>query len=219
MRKVILVLFSLIVMLCLVSCERNWENSPPPLRVYILIIKFKQPEYKDYIMSHFSTKADCDLGPAIYPRFLPPSVLNLYGQSPYIELADGYLLFDWKWEQAYYYGAIINEKWTELTTRNICWPIEKLYVARPVAEIYNISADKIKEYNSGYLEHDTSVSYLVFPYSEQRWKNLKKQEKKRVLSQTKEIDEAFIEYAEVLSRMINEGKLDEYGTKYSFENN
>jgi hypothetical protein len=214
----LIMLFSLFfIILCATGCDRgcnngNQENSIPPLQIDgVQIIKFNEAEYKDYILTCFSTREDCALRMVSSKFFLPPSVLNLYGQSPYIQLADDYLLIDWKWRNVYWEDneAVINKKWTELKDRSICFPIEDLYVSYPVNEHYFIAFDKIKEYNSGYLEH-TITTYVDDFYAEENWLCLSKQTKTNVLDWTEETNKAYIECAEILNRMIQDGKLGEY---------
>jgi len=211
----------MLVVLCLTTCQEgcgcnnNELNSLPPFRITTGIIKFKQTEYKEYVMAYFSTREGCALSLESY-YFQPLSSLILYGQSPYIELADDYLLIDWKWFPVYWVDneAIINKKWTEWTelkSRDICLPIEDLYVSYPVMELYSIDPCKIKEYNSGYLKYD--IPEYIGIFSERTWACMKKQQRERILLRTVEIDNAFVEYAEILTRMINEGSLDKYGIK------
>lgn len=218
--NIFILLFSIFfIILCATGCDRgcieSQKNSIPPLQIRGLhIIKFNEVEYKDYILTCFSTREDCTFAMVESDFFLPSSVLNLYGQSPYIQLADDYLLIDWKWRNIYWENneAVINKKWTELKDRSICFSIEDLYASYPVNEYYFIEFDKIKEYNGGYLEHTITTSADEF-YAEETWSCLSKQIKANVLDWAEETNKGYIEYAEILNRMINEGKLDEYGSK------
>jgi len=214
--KTKILLFSLITTLCAVSCTYPVGPGLPP-EPSVEIIKFKRPEYKDYIMTSSMSKTARALKMATSGFVLPDTVLNLYGQSPYIELVDNYLLIDWKWGRIYYNNndGIIKEKWTELKDIKTVWPLDQLYVDYPVAEAYYVYVDKIKEYNGGYLEHDEVAPFMRVEDATP----LFEEQKEWVMYWLEETDSAFIEYAEILSRMINEGKLEKYGSKTKLRKN
>lgn len=211
-------------MLCSVACNRNTEcdsgkelNSIPPREIVVQIIKFKQPEHKDYILTHFSTRENCGLSPVMECISFPDLNVSPYRQSPYIELADDYLLLDWKSTIMWDTRAIINEKWTEWIDDNTCWNTENLYIEYPVAELYHIEQSKIKKYNNEYLEN-SEINSLAGFYFQKDWACLTNQQKDYLKKWFDNADNAYVEYTEILTRMISEGKLDEYGSSIELRN-
>ena len=215
------ILFLMLVMLSITACERNNSNDYPnddcclPPKPAVEIIKFKKSEYKDYIMVGSPEETSTLLTLNTYYFAVPSSVFNLYGQSPYIDLMDDYLLIDWKWNRIFYQNndAIITEKWAELKDLNTTYSLEKLYVNHPVAEYYWVEIDKIKECNGGYLEHDSVTPFWRTEYVARDWEKFPEVEKEAIIYWAEKTDRAFVEYTEILLRIISEGKLNQFGQK------
>lgn len=213
MKKIIL-FFNTVIILCIISCSEDSANYALAPKPGVCVIKFKQPEYKNYIMTYSLTKDRKVLTLATTHFAFPASVINMYGQSPYVELSDNYLLIDWKWGRIYYPNneAIINEKWTEFKDIDTKWPVEKLYINRPVEKYYYVYTDKIKEYNEGYLKYDSLFFLRGLDFSEEYWR-FSDEEKEWMMNEAEKMNKAYMEYTEILNRMINDGKLDKYGIK------
>ncbi len=101
----------ILLSLCLgfIACDSDCQCDPPPEVLNngaLLIVQFKKPEYKDYIMIVFPDTARMTVtNQEIYftsnngynPTALPPTeLIDVYHKSPYIDLVDNYVLVDWK---------------------------------------------------------------------------------------------------------------------------
>lgn len=203
-----------IVLLLTTACHNNIGPHDPDSGNCVTIIKFHKSEYKEHVMVYA-------LDPAKYSTTslctdhicLPDSIIHICGKSPYIELPDDYLLIDWKWKRLYYQNneAIINTKWSDLKDEHTRFPTSEIIVMYPVAEFYHFSISTLREYNNGYLESDDPNSYNGDPacpcYTDDDWNRLSPEHEMRVLKYAEQYDNAQIEYAEILKRMIEEGNL------------
>lgn len=205
------------------GCNREFGPGPRPEPNPIpdmWIIKFEKPEYKDYIMTLSPRPEDTLTVPYAGDFVLPLSVENLYGQSPYIELSEDYLLVDWHWKNMFILRkeAIIKEKWENFRyTPNeqrwpvAQWPIDMLYVDRPVVECYTIEPNQIEQYLHG-DDHPTRKLAHVYA-SESDWAGYTEEQKEETLKNVAWNDSLYVRYTPVLCRMIEEGKLDDYGMR------
>lgn len=107
MKIKIIILLSLC--LSFIACDSDCRCDPPPEVLNngaLLIVQFKKPEYKDYIMVVFPDTARVAVtNQEIYftsnngynLTALPPTeLIDVYHKSPYIDLVDNYVLVDWK---------------------------------------------------------------------------------------------------------------------------
>lgn len=217
-RKAIIPLL-LSVMCGFWGCNREFGPAPRPAPA-LYVIKFKQPEYKNHIMTVSPPEG---VETILYgAKFaLPVSMKNLYGQSPYVELSGGYLLIDWHWGRVYYPDneAIISEKWEDFhydpDVNFAEWSIDKLYVKYPVKECYTFAPRRIEEYLHGkdHLVFDLANIY----FSEKEWDEFTDGQKALRLREIAWNDSLYKVYIPALCRIIEEGKLDDYGYKWKLK--
>ena len=149
MKKLFYIL-SLILLLGLAnSCNRD-SALPTP---HAVVIKFKHPEYKDYILANYFKGEDFIFGMR-YNRCIDP--IGQAGFSPYWELPDDWLLVDWKWFSFPYDAGLVllNElTWDkfEIDATNISgipkWPLTEPHIIQPVEKIYYINARHLEEFS------------------------------------------------------------------------
>lgn len=107
----------------------------------LTVIKFTNPSYKDNILATDTDNRDKqDVFYAFDYRITEISNINVYdwvakynmiGQSPYIELTDGYLLIDWHWviilnlgdkyNSNYGRTILLEQKWSDLKDFSQRW--------------------------------------------------------------------------------------------------
>ena len=214
-------LLATLIVLSTTACKDEPFRDLAPKERSLEIIKFKQPEYKEFVMTMFSKSNETDELPFAGEFILPPSLANYSGQSPYIELSDGYLLINWRWERMYYPGeeAIIDLKWKDATYPSYdgdswpvaSWPKERLLADSPVAEYYVTSSQQMEKYLHG--ENSTHQSVHIIRISEKDWAEYDDFWKKEMLQRIAHNDSLYEVYPPVLCRMIEEGKLDKYSSK------
>lgn len=218
----------ILLSLCLdlVACDPYRCFPPPaPTAGEVMVVKFKQPEYKEHILVASPKKREPGLSLVPTTRYwigysLPPIVENLYRQAPYTELLDDYLLIDWKYalpikrvlkEKA----SIIINTWEEMDELEKWWPFENMYVKYPFDEIISVPLDSLNVYNGGLeypqLNHITYDSYNDYLDYSNHTAALNDIQKNRPAT-----DSSFVEYKNVLNKMIQEGVLGEYG-KYIYK--
>ncbi|MCI7575312.1 MAG: hypothetical protein MSS82_00750 [Bacteroidales bacterium] len=223
----------LLLSLCLglAACNESQEVKNTPYMPYewgngeVYVLQFKKPEYKEYIMAYHPPYDNTCLytnyvSQPIYPT-LPIEVLDVYHQSPYIDLVDNYVLLDWKnyhfITQTYQSGyknrmVIIRNKWDEYDDAGQQWPLENLYVTDPCEKLCNFKVDTLCFYNNG-LEYPCLPKFILGGIDKRDWEekyeyNSRRQEE--LEQEIVEADNAFAEYKEILIKMINEGVLEHY---------
>lgn len=222
----------LLLSLCLglAACNESQEVKNNPYVHYewgngeVYVLKFKKIEYKEYIMVHppihvndstyYSVTLDFAGGPA-----LPIEIRDVNHQSPYIDLVDNYVLLDWDtWYMitnclalARFKTDLLINKWDEFEIDKQ-WSLENFYVTQPCEKAYNIKVDSLSSYNNG-------LKYPYMPYlasmdfnATREWEALKQQGRGAEYREAdiKLADSAYMEYKEVLIKMINDGVLDNY---------
>ena len=81
-----------IISLSFFGCRQNEDPDPGPLAV---VLKFKNPDYKNYILANYFEGEDKILGMRYYSCEEP---IGQTGYSPYWELPNDWLLVDWNWQ-------------------------------------------------------------------------------------------------------------------------
>ncbi len=207
-----IVLLGTLIVLSITACKDEPTPKPyvPSPGYHAAVIKFDKPEYKEHIMVYADGFSEGTTRLCAERFALPDSVIHICGKSPYIELPQDYLLIDWKWDRIYYQNneAIIHEKWSELKTADDKWPIEDIYVTYPVKEAYYLDIEDMKAYNGGTLEYD-SIRGVGGTVSESAWAKYSDEEKEQRLIRKNMLDSAQAYFAEVISNMIQDGKLPE----------
>ena len=206
------------VLCCFLACSKP-APVPTPSSGYVEVIKLKQPEYKQHIMVYVPEKEDVPLSVSVSNSYFCTSqeIETICGQSPYIELPQNYLLIDWKWRRIFSYlvneEGLIADEWITFDDINQTWPKEQLYVNRPIQEYYVVEVSRLKEYNGGYLRYPYLNPELCYQeFSEEKWERMSKEEKENMVVETLRMDSSYMEYKEILDRMIGEGVFLDYAT-------
>ena len=162
------ILFSAVLLASCNSLELPWETVPvtkaPPVMNYdimcyspstyafLQVIKFKKDEYKDMIVVENKAGTNnwlirggtgdwlTDGGAGSMFRIPVPA-----GTKPYRDLADGYVVVDWRIETVFLYfpfTRLVQMSWSEVNKWDMTWSEESLTFiddAEPIAENYVIS--------------------------------------------------------------------------------
>ena len=201
------------VMYALSSCR--YTPSPDITEQYLEIIKFNQPEFKDYIMV-VSDGENCGnlWGVRRYDniRSICPDS-SLYGRSPYLELNDDWLLINWKWGGMYYYkkDALVKYKWCDtIYPIHASWQDSELYACRPISEVYFLPPSNVEVYNGDTTEHNFSEYARLYNQYDSTMEKHKLQ-----LWAIAYVDSIYMDFAVTLNKMMSDGDLEKYG-HYSF---
>lgn len=132
------------------SCEEHTYASRP--RPYVVVLKFEQPDYKNYILANYFDGDDKILGMR-YNRCR--EAIGAAGDSPYWELPQNWLLVDWKWNGfPYNSGLCLLTELTwdkfEIDTTNISgipsWPLTEPHLLHPVENILYVQVEYLASY-------------------------------------------------------------------------
>ena len=172
MKKIEHIFINILFVLCplLISCDEQNERTPligDPGFESLTILKFKQPEYKDYILTNRIDEYFC-----IHPssKYLPDGCWeNMQGKCPFHELKQGYVLVDWRWT-SWFTPTILFESYKTQETWNQAWPLDTPHDSSPIVEDYRITIEDFDlytgdiKYNSlyylPYITHYFSVNYI-----------------------------------------------------------
>ena len=144
------------------ACNQNGATRPV---MCATVMKFKQPEYKDYILANHFEGEDF-ISAMRFNRYERP--VGKAGDSPYWELSNDWLLVDWKWGTfPYNAGLTLLTELTwdqfEVDSTNIShiprWSLSEPHLMYPVRKIYYISLVNLKGY-SGALYDVQLIEYL-----------------------------------------------------------
>lgn len=137
MKNIGFVVLSAYISLLLISCNSRTTQMPDLHLMGMQIVNFKSPEYVKYVVAErVAAEWDTIKG---YPGDILKWKKSAYkirseggvcqelflGQSPYIELADGYYLVDWKWGGFIYApsNVLINVMWEDVHDRQQLWDL------------------------------------------------------------------------------------------------
>ena len=145
-----ILLLAISFVFCLSSCEHENMDIDRP---YVTIVKFKQPEYKNYICAHYCEGDSLMTIDAL--DHICMDAVGKAGYSPYWELPDNWLLVDWKWGHLIIYvkeQVLLNELTWEsieypITQQHLTWPVSTPHIVHPVADRKQINLDKLLKYN------------------------------------------------------------------------
>lgn len=140
----------LVLLLSMTSCEQPTESLLGPYSNSVILIKLAQPEYKNYVLAC----SDSEYAYNLYGR------CNVLGDGalPYWELADGYLLIDWRWylfpsyDDDYPAVCLLSEPWTPensyaYSDDDIAWLLDTCqYVTNPIVERICVDMAKVNKY-------------------------------------------------------------------------
>lgn len=144
MKNVIFAILFVFVSFFAVSCNSNngqvpEEDSKPDQHIMSMqLVQFKSPEFLRYVMEE-KVPAEIDTIKGCLTEKLDGkesaykirSVGGVYqelflGQSPYIELTEGYYLIDWKWGNFVYQpsNVLLDVMWEYVKDRQSLWELE-----------------------------------------------------------------------------------------------
>ena len=146
-----------------IACTTFWgchnKNNPQKDSVGIIVLKLKQPEYKDYILGIQKEKSDYIEALAINRCDETP---NLSDHYPYWGLSNGWLLTDWRWYDLPHgtnsnmsiYTILTEKKWDSLnlvfgpSAESQTWPLTEPHASDPIETIYYIKASNLEKYSN-----------------------------------------------------------------------
>jgi hypothetical protein len=158
----------------------------------VIFIKFSHPEYKEYVAGQISG-TDVDV-----LTYLSNASLEKVAQvqaktvGPYIELPDDYLIIGPRCEGlARYRGqgvVIVDMKWKDYYTTSFGkFSADRILDKdNPLREMWAAYADSLRKFNGGVLEHSDG-RYNI-----------------------RSTPEAYTEYTEILTRIVEQGKIERY---------
>lgn len=198
-------------LLCLfwaVGCNRQPFTNP--YSDYVTVIKLDKPEYKQYVLAFQS-------GHSREVSLSGNGNIFNDGTLPYWDLADDYLLIDWRWYMfpRYETAYLIFEPWTDQNTYafgNI-WNLDTCqYVKNPIKRRYNIDMARVNEYlgTTELYQMDYRETHI------EHWKGTESLEEFR--TQTAHMDSVWIYTQQQLNTVIEEGKLKKMVIKDLFNN-
>ena len=140
---------------CMSFCSTGCSNRNADLQpeASAVVLKFKNPDYKNYILANYFEGKDKILGTR-YNMCGEP--IGNTGYSPYWELPNDWLLVDWKWRNFPYNAGLTLL--TELTWDKFeidttvssgipSWPLSEPHVLQPVDKILYIKALNLESYS------------------------------------------------------------------------
>lgn len=151
----------------LVKVTNNTHIMGEPGFESLTILKFKNPEYKDYILTNRCEEFFC-----IHPSstYMPDGCWeNMRCKCPFNELKQNYVLLDWRWT-SWFTPTILFESYKKQETWNQVWSLDTPHDSNPIVEIYEITIEDFDlytgdiKYNSlyylPYITHYFSASYI-----------------------------------------------------------
>lgn len=118
--KKLLYLTLMLVSIVLTGCEKNTIEHGDLGPHHVLVIKYSNPEYRNYVIAyqedeHYNIPSEWIMGPwANWPN-----------KKPYYELTDGYLLLDWRLNFVLLkFGVLIDVEWEEARKVTEKWSLE-----------------------------------------------------------------------------------------------
>lgn len=162
--KSLLLMFAVtqVIGISLTGCKRKETPTPEPSAV---IIKFKVPEYKDYILANY-VEGEENIYCTRYNNCGEP--IGKTGYSPYWELPGEWLLVDWKWSGFPYNAGLTlltEQTWDKLGMAKTTgsgipfWSLAEPHIFQPVEKILYINVFHWEKY-SGAKYPDELVSAL-----------------------------------------------------------
>lgn len=198
-RNYFIIIACLLCLFGTISCNRHSETAP--YSDYVTVIKFDNPEYKQYVLafqSGVSGKADLSGSGNIFDD----------GTLPYWDLADDYLLIDWRWYMFPRYETtyLIFEPWTD---QNIYafgdgWRLDTCqYIKNPIKRRYNIDMARVNEYLG-------TTELYDLDYEETHGEHLEDTDRfDEFRAQTAHMDSVWTYTQQQLNVVIEQGKLKE----------
>lgn len=144
MKTIVILVLGLCTILC--SCDPISNNDDPGLES-LIIYKFKDSIYKDYILTNQYEGYDY-FSMSVYDDALPDGRWEtMKGKYPYHELKNDYILLDWRWRPCNL-PVVIFEPHTSHENWLQRWPLETPHDIDPVVESYSIAAEALDYYTN-----------------------------------------------------------------------
>ena len=146
------------------------KDMPEKDTIGIIVLKFKQPEYKDYVLGVAKEKSNYIEALAINRCEEIPALSEHY---PYWCLSDDWLLIDWRWYDLPHgmnsnmsiYTILTEQKWDKLSlmfgsqSESQTWPLTEPHVLDSIEAIYYIKADNLNKYSNA--SYDSEMIQLI----------------------------------------------------------
>jgi len=148
------------VCLCLTLFCACCDNHPhgDPGSQDILILKFKDSVYKDFILTNDQGEY---FASTPYENDVPYGCWEtMQGRNPYISLMDGYVLVDWRWEIHWNNQVVVFIPWQEQTSWTQHWDTTVAHVHNPILAEYHCA---IQDYDQE-MGNQYGRSLRYYPY-------------------------------------------------------
>ena len=189
------------------ACDQNTPAADPqPAGGGLLrIIKFKSPEYADFVVVEKTFNGD-----SCHIRQVHNIIIEVaIGSSPYIALPDDYYAVDWKWGQLIYppTNFLIDVKWNEVTDSHQKWEYPSKYITSDIFKVWGYTAYKTID---SFLNIEVANPY---DYTRPDWVDEKlpfhhySDLPKAYKAEVRREDSLQNVYVERLSQIINEGNM------------
>ena len=136
--------FLLPIFLCLIilsACDNHPQGKPGIQQFYIL--KFKDPVYKDYILTN---NHGTFFASTPYKDGVPNGCWEtMQGRNPYISLSDDYVLVDWRWAINWNNEVVVFIPWQERISWTQHWDTAVAHVNNPISTMYECTVQKFDE--------------------------------------------------------------------------
>lgn len=133
------------------------ENAPAP-PTHAVVLKFKNPDYKNYILATYSEGSDSIVA-ARFNSCGEPVGRSKY--SPYWDLPDNWLLVDWKWINFPYTAGLTlltNQTWDKYPAETFPlpkWPVAEPHIFQPLDKILYVKASDLEKYHQKTYSYET----------------------------------------------------------------
>ena len=145
MRTMVILVLALLTILC--SCDPIIANMDEPGLEFLTIYKFKDPVYKDYILTNYFEDYDY-FSMSVYDDALPDGRWEtMTGKYPYHELKHDYVLLDWRW-QTCNLPVVIFESYASHKDWVQRWALSTPHDSNPIVEFYPISVIALDSYTN-----------------------------------------------------------------------
>lgn len=129
------------------SCGDDYAPEPA---VRAVVLKFKNPDYKNYILANYSEGSDSIVATRFNHCGEP---VGRSGYSPYWDLPDNWLLVDWKWFNFPYNAGLTlltNQTWDKYPMETLPlpkWSVFEPHILQPVDKILYVKASYLEKYH------------------------------------------------------------------------
>jgi len=183
---------------------------------YICFIKFKKEEYKKYIIA----EPDTEDGYYSFRWLTGVNAEKLVGSSPFIELPNGYVAFDWKWGASFIYEPytlLLNKPWRSFKRYDQKWTYDDVFqpeIHELIEEVWIVGYPHLDWYSGNYripINPTTNMPANVCSYVREctffvSYNDLDAQSRAYYKQAVKEEDKRFKSYLQVVKKLIESGE-------------